>query len=293
MDNQEQAVNIPRQAPKPSVPSGVNMPEAVRIAYNQTDAPVKQKYPSEIISLPSQGYFYDEKNPLSKGTVDIKYMTAREEDILTSQNLIKQGVVLERLLESLIVTPGVKLNDLLICDKNALFVASRRLAYGDSYGPVEIVCKKCGETNKKTIDLASIENKDFDLSRFTRGKNLFEFTLPRSNKVIQYKMLTHMDEKAIDSELEHIAKLGNGTAAPEITTRLKYMIVAIDNNSDRGIINKFVDNEFPARDSLAFRVYVRDNTPNVDMGFNFVCDSCSHEERMDIPLGVSFFWPNS
>jgi len=293
MDNQEQAVNIPRQAPKPSVPSGVNMPEAVRIAYNQTDAPVKQKYPSEIISLPSQGYFYDEKNPLSKGTVDIKYMTAREEDILTSQNLIKKGVVLSRLLESLIVTPGVRLDDLLIGDKNALFIAARRLAYGDNYGPVEVICKSCGVTNKRQIDLSIVENKDFDFSKYTKGTNLFEYVLPYSKKTIQFKLLTHKDENNIEAELEHLAKMGKGTAAPEVTTRLKHMIVSVDGNDDRSFVNKFVDNEFPARDSLAFRTYVRDNTPNVDMGFNFVCDSCSHEERMDIPMGVSFFWPSA
>ena len=297
-NNQTQPVSMPRQAPQ-LVPNGINMPPEVRAAMQGTsvksiDSPMeKTKYPSELINLPSEGFFYPEGSPLSKGQVDIKYMTAREEDILTSQNLIKKGVVLERLLESLIITPGVKIDDLLIGDKNALFVAARRLAYGDSYGPVEVICRSCNASNKRTINLATIENETFDFSKYVRGQTTFEFILPYSKKKIQYKMLTHKDENGVEAELEHLAKLGKGNAAPEITTRLKHMIVSIDGNSDRSYICKFVDNEFPARDSLAFRTFVRTNAPNIDMEFDFVCDSCSHEERMDVPMGTSFFWPNA
>lgn len=253
----------------------------------------KLKYPSEVIGLPSDGHFYSADNPLSSGTVDIKYMTAKEEDILTSQNLIKKGVVLEKLLESLIVTPGADIDELLIGDKNALFVASRRLAYGDSYGPLEITCPKCSKESKCTIDLATIKNKEFDLSKHEKGVNSFEFVLPTSKKVVRFKLLTHKDEQSIEQEITSLGKISkNGTSA-EITTRLKKMILSVDSNTDRQIINKYVETEMLSRDSLALRNYVKDMTPDIDMNFNFVCDNCSHEERMGIPLSVSFFWPNT
>jgi len=109
--------------------------------HSAAPAPVATSYPAETIELPSKGYFYDESNPLSKGTIELKMMTAREEDILTNENFIKNGTVLDKLLEGLIVTPGVRTQDLLMIDKNALFIAARRLAYGDKYGPVKIECK--------------------------------------------------------------------------------------------------------------------------------------------------------
>lgn len=253
----------------------------------------KTKYPSEVIGIPSEGYFYPESSPLSKGLVDVKYMTAREEDILTSQNLIKKGVVLEKLLESLIVTPGVKIDELLIGDKNALYVASRRLAYGDSYGPLEINCPKCGKENKCTVDLSTVKNKEYDFTTCTRGVNLFEFVLPASKKTVKFKLLTHKDEQVIEAEIAGFAKITKNGTSPEVTTRLKRMIVSIDGTEDRQTVNKFVENELLSRDSLALRNYVKSLTPDVDMAFDFVCDECNHGERVGIPLAVSFFWPNS
>lgn len=298
-NNQEQDLNIRQKPTDVVLPAGV--PQAVRNALNNPNGVKKSelekpKYPSEPINLPSEGYFYPPESPLSAGVVDIKYMTAREEDILSSQNLLKKGVVLTRLLESLIITPGVDINELLIGDKNALFIAARRLAYGDKYGPVEVVCKQCSETNKKVVDLSSIDNKEFDFSKYTRGQNQFEYVLPKAKKKIVYKLLTHTDEMSIDEEIKRMtsATKGSSTASsPEITTRLKHMIVSIDGNTDRMFITNFVQNEFASIDALAFRNYVRDNTPNIDTKFTFVCDYCSYEERMEIPLGVNFFWPNA
>ena len=253
----------------------------------------KPKYAGEIIGLPSEGYFYSPSNPLSRGVVDIKYMTAKEEDILSSENLIKKGVVLQKLLESLILTDGVLVDDLLIGDKNALFIASRRLAYGDKYGPLDIQCPKCSRDNKCTVDLSSIKNKDYDFSKFEKGKNEFEFTLPTSKKTIGFKLLTHKEDSEIDKELESFKKIQKNGASPEITCRLKKMITSVEGNSDRQSINKFVETELLSRDSLALRQYVKEITPDIDMNFEFNCEHCSHVERIGIPLVVSFFWPNA
>lgn len=282
MDNLDQTISIKRPVS--------NNEGSAKIAQKQ---PEKPKYPSEVIGLPSDGHFYSAASPLHQGSVEIKYMTAREEDILTSQNLIKKGVVLEKLLESLILSPGVKVDDLLIGDKNALFVAARRLAYGDSYGPLELKCPKCGKDNKCTIDLSLIKNKDFDFSKYERGTNQFEFKLPVCKKVIKFKLLTHKDEQSIEQEISSINKATKSGTSPEITTRLKKMIISIDGEEDRQTIIKFVDTELLSRDSLTFRNYVKENTPDIDMAFDFVCSECSYEERVGVPMEVSFFWPNA
>ena len=250
-------------------------------------------YPSERIDLPSKGYFYSQNDPLSKGYVDMKMMTAKEEDILTSQNLIKKGIVLDKLLESLIVTPGINTENLLLCDKNALFIAARRLAYGDSYGPVQIRCQKCYEESKETINLGSLTEKPYEFDKIQRGNNVFEFTLPYSKKVIQFKLLSSKDETDIDVELKATAKFVKSGGTNEITTRLKKLIVSIDEKTDRAFINKFVDNELLSKDSMALRAYARSVSPELDMSFNFVCPSCGSQERMDVPMTVQFFWPES
>jgi len=253
-------------------------------------APKTNDFPTEVIDLPSQGHFYPSTSPLSSGRVELKYMTAREEDILTSQNLIKKGVVLDELLKALIVTPGVQLDEVLICDKNAIFVAARRLAYGDKYD-AKLACPKCGEENAVKIDLNDVKSKEYDFTKYPKGENKFTFALPTSGKTIVYKLLTHKDEQAIDAELKGFQKLAK-SSSPEMTTRLKYMIVSVDGSEVRSVIFNTVDNML-AKDSMALRKHVKDNTPDLDMTFNFTCDSCGHNERIALPLGVDFFWPST
>jgi len=249
-------------------------------------------YPAETVSLPSKGYFYEETTPLSKGSVEMKMMTAREEDILTNENYIKKGIVLDKLLESLIVTPGINVSDLLMIDKNALFIAARRLAYGDNYGPVKIECKKCNFENKTNIDLSQLVEKEIDFSNFERGVNEFEFEFPFSKRKITFKLITSGDEEIIDRDLKSINKIKKNSSA-EVTTRLKRLITSIDGKKDLAAVNKFVDNELLSKDSMALRGYIKTVAPELDLGFNFVCENCNHEERMDVPMTVQFFWPES
>jgi hypothetical protein len=221
-------------------------------ASHQTDQVQTVQYPSEVVDLPSQGWFYDPTSPLASGKVDIKYMTAREEDILTSQNLIKKGVVLDKLLEALIVSPGVKLDDILTGDKNAIFIAARILAYGKDY-KIKFKDPSNGEDVEDTVDLTKLENKEFDFEQHNRGQNLFEFELPYSKRKIHWSMLTHADERTIDQELKSMKKFSRDkNQSSEVTTRLKYVIKALDGNEDKAAIKKFVDQELLARDSLSF-----------------------------------------
>lgn len=253
--------------------------------------PTKQEttFPTEVINLPSKGWFYPENTPLGTGILELKVMTAKEEDILTSKNLISKGIVLDKVLESLIVEKAINANEMFNCDRNAAFVAIRRMAYGDEY-KANITCPKCGADNAVTIDLGKMDNKPFDFSEYTKGKNEFEFILPYSKKVVTYRLLTKKDEDNIDAELKALQKV-NSEVTSEVTTRLKHVIIALDGNTEKSAIRKFVE-EMRASDSLALRTHIRTKTPDVDMSFDFSCKSCGVERREDVPLGVSFFWPN-
>lgn len=271
----------------------VGGPPIARQSISQPN-PVAAKpttYPTETIDLPSEGHFYPEDHILSNGQVEIKMMTAKEEDILTNSNLIKKGIVLDKLLESLIVTP-IKLDDLLVGDKNAIFFAARRLAYGDNYGPVKVPCPKCQSENQKLIDLSKMKSKPFDFSKFEKGQNEFEFTLPYTKKTVRYKLLTHRDENQIDAEIKGLNRI-NKNSSTEMTTRIRAMIISIDGDTDRNNIKRFVEQELPSRDSLALRSYVKENSPDLDMTFEFSCDECGNEERVTVPLTAQFFWPDA
>lgn len=248
--------------------------------------------PTEVIDLPSKGYFYPEGHPLSSGKIELKYMTAKEEDILASQTLIKQGVVIDKLLQSLIVTK-VNYNDILTMDKNAIFIAARILAYGKDY-EVEITCPNCGEKSKQVIDLQTFDEKEIDWTRFVKGEKTYKFTLPIGKQELEVKFLTHGDEKQIDEDLKQVKKLTKATGVDgDLTTRLKHLIVSVDGDKSRATINKLVDNML-SRDSLALRQHINELSPDIDTTFTFVCPSCGHEQgNMQMPITTQFFWPRA
>ena len=248
----------------------------------------KPNYPTEIVDLPSKGFFYEADNPLSSGQVEIKYMTAKEEDILTSTNLIKKGIVLDKLLQSLIIS-DINYDSLLVGDKNALMIAARILGYGKDY-KIEVNCPSCNAKNEDNIDLTQLQHKEIDFENHSKGVNEFEFTLPSSNRLIKYKLLCSLDDKNIDSEIKSLKKF-NKDVDSEITTRLKHVVTAIDGETDKGKIRKFIDEEFLSRDSLAFRNHLSEFTADVDMNYYFSCAECAHEKVMPIPMTVEFFWP--
>lgn len=242
------------------------------------------KFPTEMVDLPSQGHFYMDGHPLSKGKVEVKYMTAREEDILTSQNLIQQGTVIDELLQSLIVDKKIKINDLLIGDKNAIMVAARILGYGKDY-EFEY------EGTEYTADLSELKAYPIDLSKLPRGVNKFSFTLPSSKREVTFKLLNGTDEDNIDLEIKARAKITEKRGS-ELTTRFKTMLLSVDGKSEQAYINNFVDNEFLSRDSLALRRYLKTINPDVDMNIK-VIDPTGKEVEVAIPVTLRFFWPDT
>jgi hypothetical protein len=245
-------------------------------------------FPTEVLSLPSKGLLYPEDSPLRSGTIDVKYMTAKEEDILTSQNLIERGVVIDRLLESVIADPKVKLDDMLIGDKNALMVGTRILGYGKDYD-VKIIDPNSGEENETKIDLSTLGHLEIDDKVFENGNN-FEYELPNSKRKVGFKLLTHKDEIEINKILDSLKKAEKLTGiSNQLTTRLKYQITSIDGKKEQSDIDKFVDNEFLALDARAYRAYVQSITPDMDLTFDYT--SGDEKIKVDVPLGLDFFWP--
>ena len=243
------------------------------------------KFPSEIIDLPSRGVVYPKDSPLSEGKIEIKYMTAKEEDILTSQNLIKKGVVIDVLLNSLILTEGITAEDLIIGDKNAVMVASRILAYGPEY-EVELTNPETDEKFKHTFNLTECPFKELP-EGVDYSQNLFEMLLPISKKKIQFKLLSGKDEKAIDLQLKKTKKFG---ASTEITTRLRHAIVSVDGDDTLAVITTFINNML-SRDSLALRQYIAKIAPDIVLEQDV--DMEGELVTVDIPLTTEFFWPTS
>jgi len=237
------------------------------------------KFPTEEVELPSKGLIYPKDNPLSSGKVEMKYMTAREEDILSNQSFIQKGTVLDKLLNSLVVDKKINIDDLIVGDKNALLIAARVLGYGKEY---EITVK--GESY--TIDCSTLENKEFDEKEFEAGKNEFSYTLPSTDTILTYKLITGKDEKQINREVAGLKKI-NKDASPELSTRLKHMILSVDGKDEKKDIRDFVDNYFLARDSRAFREHIKNTQPDINL--DYVLES---GEEVVVPIGLNFFWPD-
>jgi len=256
------------------------------IATQQDQSLRNFPFPTEIISLPSKGLIYPEGNPLAKGEITIKLMTAKEEDILTSPNLIKKGIQLDKMLESIVVEPGVNINDLSVGDKNAILVSTRLLAFGAEY-TISVIDKVTGEESEVIIDLSQIKIKEIDETLLNR-KNEYDYILPITKTPIKFKILTHGDELAINKDIEASEKFSK--QSNEITTRYRKIIVEIDGNRDLGFISSFVSNRLLAGDSKGLRKYIKSITPDLDLTYEHT-HSDGETEALRIPFGFNFFYP--
>lgn len=242
------------------------------------------KFPTEVVELPSKGLLYPEGSPLAEGKIEMKYMTAKEEDILTNQNYIRQGIVIDKLLQSMIVS-DINYNDLLVADKDAIMIAARILGYGKdysfTYGGKEV-----------TVDLTLMKDKLLDESLIKTPRiNEFYFTLPYSKNEISFKLFNHGDENKIEKELEGLKKI-DPKGSFELSTRLKHMLLSVNGDRDPKSIREFVDNAFLARDSKSFRDYVSKISPGIELKFDFEDDGYV-EEGVNLPITISFFWPDA
>jgi hypothetical protein len=248
------------------------------------------QFPSEEVTLPSKGLLYPEGHPLRSGIIEMKYMTAKEEDILTNSNYIQNGTVIDKLLKSLIVSP-IDFNDLLIGDKNAVLVASRILGYGQEYS-FNYKNPNTGEDEQVTVDLTEAVDKEIDESLIVEGRNEFSFTLPVSKIEVTFKLLTHGDELKIANELKGLKKISKTNTA-DLTTRMKHLITSVGGDRDVKSIRNFVDGNFLARDARSLRTYIAETMPDIDLTFDLQFEDGASAEGVTIPIGTSFFWPES
>ena len=252
--------------------------------------------PTEFVNLPSQGKFYPPEHPLhNKDVVEIKYMTAKHEDILTSQTLLRKGVAIDRLIENLIIDKSIKLDGLLLGDKNAITIAARKTGYGSEY-TTGMTCPSCGNKQDHSFDLDELghnfpseeELDEFGIELTEAGT--FLITLPQTKVVLETRLLTDSDEKMLEKTSKMRKKHNLGRGEITLTDRLKSVIVSANDETKRSMIEQFVDN-MPALDAKFFRTAYAALTPNVDMKQEYRCEACGHEEEVDVPLSADFFWP--
>lgn len=247
--------------------------------------------PVELIPLPSHGVVYPSESPLhGRETVEVRAMTAREEDILTSRALIKKGTVITELIRSCLVDKKIDVPSMLSGDRNALMVALRVTGYGADYN-VEVECPACQSKSKQVFNLSELQIKPLTLEPVQIGQNAFEAHLPVTKKTVRFKFLTGADEEEIMIIQERKKKAG-AMADNLVTTRLQFCLLAVDGKTDKNLINSFIRN-LPARDSLSLRQVIDQNEPGIDMKSYMDCPSCSESSEVRIPLGASFFWPDS
>ena len=241
----------------------------------------KFNFPTEVIELPSKGLLYPKSSPLSKGTVELKYMSAKEEDILTNQNYLQKGTVIDKLLESLIVDKEISYSELLIGDKDALMIAARILGYGKDYEITYLGAPY-------TVDLTTINHKQVDFSVLESGTNEFQYTLPSTGTQITFKLLSHADEQKIDHEIQGMKKI-NKEFSGELSTRLKHTITSVGGSKETKEVRNFVENQLLAVDSRSLRKYIESIQPGVD--FKFYPEG-GPEGGVSLPIGINFFWPD-
>lgn len=251
----------------------------------------EQKFtiPTEQIDLPSQGLVYEKENELSSGKVEMKYMTAKEEDILTNMNLLRKGTAIEEVLKSLIKSP-INYEDLLIGDRNGLMIAARILGYGKDY-TFKYTNPRTGEEEAITVDLQDLKYKELDLEIFN-NKNEFQFVLPFSKNTVSFKLLTVADDKRIDEEMKGLKK-ALGSDIGLLSTRLKHQIVAVNGDYSTKSVRDFVDQGYLlAKDSIELRKYIAKITPDIDNKISFTLNDGT-EVDIDMPMTADFFFPGS
>ena len=276
-----------KQVLTPEEMAGIERAQKMGAEANEASA---VKVPTEFVPLPSFGLVYPPNSPLHNlKEIEVRYMTAIDEDILTSRSLLRSGKAIDAVLKNCILDARINPEELLSGDKNALITFLRVSGYGPEY-KVEIDCPSCEETSKYEFDLSQLEMKTLDIEPMEKGENRFHIQLPTGTH-IEFKFLNSAEEKEISDAQDRIKRSTNSPVDRNVTTRLKNTIISIDGNTDSSLINQYVDT-LNVRDSLALRKYMEDNTPDIDMKQEFNCPHCGHRGEVDVPISVGFFWPD-
>ena len=267
-------------------------PDDVTGAFQQ-GAPLAFVVPTEFVELPSRGAFYPKDHPLhGEETIEIRFMTAKDEDILTSTTLIKKGIALERLVDNLVVDKRIKTTNLFVGDRNAIMIAARKSAYGRLY-ETKITCPSCEETVDEEYDLDEVKygGQGFDEqfleennTRVHQEEGIFEIELPKSKVVVGARLLTGRDERQLAKTKKERTEESN------VTDVLFSIVVSVNGATDKITIKNFVDS-MPAMDSRYLRKLYSKLIPNIDFSRLFVCSKCYYATELEVPFTTAFFWP--
>jgi len=283
------------QAPDDNAPAAAATQQSVLPTPAQAadNNPLSFVVPTEFVELPSRGKYYPPGHVLHNAeVVEIRHMTAKDEDILTSRSLLRKGLAIDRLLQSLIVDKRIKMDDLLVGDKSAVLIAARIHAYTSEYH-TQAACPFCGATGDNLIDLNDVnlsygeEWSDLDIEGPTET-NTFLITLPTTNAKFEVKLLTSADEKRVAKILENRKKAK--MQENSVTQMLKQITVSINEHANRTDVNNFIEN-MPTIDSQYLRAAYNRVVPNVDMTLPYHCEECDSDSTLEVPFTAEFFWP--
>jgi hypothetical protein len=265
---------------------------AQHLANNADEVPFSFVVPTEFVDLPSEGKYYPPGHPLHGQTsIEIKQMTAKEEDILTSRTLLKKGVALERVIQSVIIDKSIDPQSLLVGDRNAILVSIRVSGYGHEY-TTSVTCPDCATNQDYSFDLNDTEiyrgEHDEDVEVIANEDGTFTTPLPRTGINVAFKLLNGYDEKRLTDGIEHDRKKKNDRL---VTRQLRSMIVAVNEDSSKEVLDYLIEN-IPSRDSRHLRLAYQLVAPNLDLAQEFECSECDYSQKMEVPLGAEFFWPD-
>jgi len=247
--------------------------------------------PRDYVMLPSKGRIYPTDSPLyNLEEIEVRHLTATDEDILTSRALLRSGKAIDTMLANVIMNKSINVSDLISGDKNAILTFLRITGYGPEYG-VDMDCPGCNETIKHEFDLTKLTMRFLDVDPIGEGQNRFDFVLPSGIR-IEFKLLNSAEDTQITDEQEKLKRATNSPLEKNVTTKYKHQIISVNDKEEQIFINNFVDT-MNLRDSRAFRTYLEEVEPDVNMKQEFKCRMCGHSEEVEIPITVGFFWPES
>ena len=272
---------------------GANDQSKKKAAPAASVSPLNFVTPTEFVELPSKGLGYSDDHPLNgKEVIEIRYMTAKEEDILTSVTLLKKGIAIDRFMQNIICDRNIKVDNLLIGDKNAVLIAARASGYGPDY-ETQVACPNCSTKTEMSFDLTSpkiLESKyDKELGINKTANGTFVIKMPFSKFDVEVKLLTGKDEKYITQLNKNKAK--GGLDETSMTDQYKRMIVAVQDLDSKEVIDHYVDN-MPLRDARHLRLSYRMVSPDIKIAQDFQCNNCGHEQELEVPFGADFLWPD-
>lgn len=273
---------------------GAKMPDAsppIPSAQEQGPPPSTFSFvvPTEFVELPSRGKYYPEGHPLhNEEVVEVKHMTAKEEDLLTSKSLLKKGLAINRVLQSVLVDQKINVDSLLVGDKNAILIATRIFAYGADY-QTNVSCPSCGTNTQHSFNLEDLEVQEGHLTEgvVKKGDN-FVIHLPKTKVDVEVRLLNGQDERFLANAMN--MKRKHNLPDSTLTDQLRLFIVSVNEYSDPQSITTFIEG-MPASDSRYLRTTYEKLVPNIDMTQNFICNNCDYDAEMEVPLSADFFWP--